>query len=155
MLIVLKGFAQRVHLHSLRTCTHRVLGGALPLFSDPEVMRQRGYQLTPLLRIELFEHLARAAVKLFAASEQQQVVGCLLSESMLEDVLKLGVASPLAHQLLVAQGVKMRLGILNALIGRRLSANCRQRALCEYPAEDRGSLCHPLRVARQTINARA
>jgi len=50
------------------------------------VISQSRSQLGPPLK-ETFEGLARAPVDLFAASDQQRLVGGLLGEGMLEDVL--------------------------------------------------------------------
>src|SRR5215211_3944773 len=91
--------------------------------------------------MELLEHLARTPVELLAASDEQQVVGGLLGESMLEDILEFGIMYPLAHQLLVGQHTEVGLYILDALGRRcRCAADCRQCSVLKDPAEDGGCL---------------
>src|ERR687886_228644 len=75
-------------------------------------------------------------MQFLATPDEQQVVGCLLGHRMLEDVFEIWITCPLAHQLLVGQGTKMRLDILDTLIGRRRCANRCKRTVRKYPAED-------------------
>src|SRR5918994_575438 len=144
---MLDGFSHRVHLHSLLACTHRVVGGAKPLFAEPEVISQRRCQLAPTLGIEIFGHLARTPVELLAASDQKQVVGGFLGKGMLEDVLQFGIMYPLAYQLLVGQDAEVRLDVLDALgWWRRCPADRSQRAVLKDPAEDSSRLGYIFRV---------
>jgi hypothetical protein len=55
---------------------------------------------------------------------------------------------PLAHQLLVGQGAKMWLDILNPLIRRRRCTKLCECTVRKDPAKDRASLCHLFGVVR-------
>ena len=147
--------AQRVELARIVRRAPRVLERALRVVGLGEVMGEHRRELVAAIGEQGLERHAGARVQLAAARAQQQPVRRFAGHRVLEDVLALGVARALAHDLLHRQGADVRLDVLDALGGRRGVADRLEHPVHEDPADHRRGLRDALGRLGQAVDARA
>ncbi len=152
---MLEFLAQRVELARIVRGAPRVFERALRVVGLGEVMGEHRRELVAAIGEQGLERRAGARVQLAPPRAQQQPVRRFAGQRVLEDVLALGVARALAHDLLHRQGADVRLDMLDALGGRCGMADHLEHPVHEHPADHRRGLRNPLGGLGQPVDARA
>ncbi len=147
-LVVVNGLLVGVGQPGLVASAQQVLGRLLRLLRPLPVIGQQAHLLLDSLREQPLQRLGHLPVVDAPFLLQQAVVGRLLGQVVLEDVLQLRQPRPLADHLLPLQGQQLPVQV--AL----LPGNGRQHAIEKDPPDDGRHLQHPFGLLLQAVNAR-
>ena len=118
-----------------------VLEGLVPALAAQEVAAEDALELAEPAGVELLHRLADAGMELAALRREEALVGDLLGQRVLEDVLELRGAAELPDELLPLEVGEVGLEALG--IGQSL-----EDAVGEDPPDDRGLLGRPVASRR-------
>ena len=137
-------------------------GGPLRIVERPrqivgllEMMREHRCKLIAPVVKQRLERRADPRMQLATARLEQQAVGCVAGEGVLEDVFALRIAGPFAHQLFIGERGDVRLDVFDPFRQRCGEADLLEHAVQKHASDDGGSLGHPFGALGEPVDARA